>query len=149
MAVIGPKEFAKLAISAIALCTTLYADRAADVRAQLGHVASALTAGDPADAMAPFDKSFAEYDKLKGYFQGLTGFQIENEINVLDEQDTDTSAELAANWTLTLANPATKSTEHRSSDVNLRLALKGGKWKIVDFAPVELFNPLRKPPSSP
>src|SRR5690349_8453956 len=58
-------------------------------RQQVSHVASALTAREPADAMTPFDKSFADYDKLRGYFGGLTAaFDVTNQLQVRSEEHT-------------------------------------------------------------
>lgn len=144
MAVTARRKSAKIAAVvafAFGSATLLVADTAADVRAQIGYVASALTSGNAADAMSTFDKSFAGYHKLKTYFQGLNDLQIENEIDVLDEQYTNSTAELNINWTLTLTNPATNSSVRRSEDVHLRLVLKDGKWKIVELSPIELFDP--------
>lgn len=123
----------------------LRADRAADVRAPLSYIATALTSGNAADAMTPFDKSFLNYQKLSNYFQGLNAFQIDNELDVIDEQDTDTESKLTVNWTLTINDLATGATERRSGDINVRIVRKGGKWKIVDFSPISLFDPQQKP----
>lgn len=122
----------------------LRADRAADIRAQLSYIATALTSGNGNDAMRPFDKSFSNYDKLSNYFQGLSAFQLNSEVDVVDEQDADTYTNLTVDWTLTLTDPGTDATERRRGDINVRLVLKEGKWKIVDFSPISLFNPQHK-----
>jgi hypothetical protein len=131
----------------------LRADRAADVRAQISYVASALASGNPSDALGPFDKSCKDYQKLKDYFQALTtGFEITSEVEILDEQDEEAETKLLVNWTLTLANPRgasdlnASSSERRSADINIRLVPQKGKWKIVDLSPVEFFNPQGKQP---
>ena len=129
-----------LLVAAVPVC----ADRAADVRAAVSYVATALTSGNPADAMTPFDKSFANYEKLSNYFQGLSAYQVNNEVNVVDEQDTDTESKVVVNWTLTLTDLGTDATEQRTGEIHVHLALKGGKWKIVDFAPISLFDPQQK-----
>jgi hypothetical protein len=138
----------------LAATLPLHADRAADVRAQITYVASALGNGNPSDALGPFDKSYKDYGKLRDYFQALTtGFEVTSEVEVLDEQDEETETRLLVNWTLTLANSRTatdlnaSSSERRSMNVNIRLAPKKGKWKIVDLSPVEIFNPQGKQPS--
>jgi hypothetical protein len=114
-------------------------------RAQVSYVASALTAGNPADAMTPFDNSFAGYEKLRGYFSGLTSaFQLTNQLEVTEEEDSAQEATLTLEWTLTLANAQTGYTENRSESIHVRLLLKSGKWKIVEFAPIGLFDPQRK-----
>lgn len=151
MAVIGREFIVSRAMRAAAcilgvtiLATPLYGDRAADVRASVSYVATALTSGNASDAMTPFDKSFPNYEKLSNYFQGLSAYQINNEVNVLDEQDTDTDSKVVVNWTLTLTDLGTDATERRVGEIHVHLALKGGKWKIVDFSPISLFNPQQK-----
>ena len=131
----------------------LYADRAADVRAPISYVASALSNGNPTDALGPFDKSYKDYQKLKDYFQALTsGFEVTSEVEILDEQDEETQTKLLVNWTLTLTNSRVTSdfpagsSERRSTNINVHLAPQKGKWKIVDFAPIDIFNPQGKQP---
>jgi hypothetical protein len=126
----------------------LSADRAADVRAQISYVASALGSGNPSDALEPFDKSFKDYEKLRDYFQALTaGFDVTSEVEILDEQDEEAQTKLVVNWIVTLTNPRAASdltastTERRSRNVNIRLVPKKGKWKIVNFSPIEIFYP--------
>jgi hypothetical protein len=114
-------------------------------RAQVSYVASALTAGNAADAMAPFDRSFAEYEKLRGYFSGLTGaFQLTNQLEVTEEQDSRDEATLTLEWTLTLTDAQTGYMINRNATVHARLMPQGGTWKIVEFSPIELFDPQPK-----
>jgi ketosteroid isomerase-like protein len=130
----------------IVLAQPIYADRAADIRASLSDVATALSAGDPEAAMAPFDKSFADYATLSGFFQALTkAFQVASEVDVLEEEDNETETIVSTDWTLTLTDLGTDATVRRNATVKLRLQRKDGKWKIVDLAPVEFFSPQEKP----
>ena len=122
----------------------LLADRAADLRTQLGVIATALGSANPSEAMAPFDKACPNYEKISGYFQALTAYQIENEVDVKDEQDSGDSSQLTVTWALTLTDLASNRTDHRSDDINVRMLLKKGKWKIVEFSPINIFNPLPK-----
>ena len=111
-------------------------------RQQVGHVASALTAREPAGAMTPFDKSFSEYDKLRGYFGGLTAaFDVTNQLEVTEEHDSTDEATLTVEWALTLVNAQNGYSQNRNASVRIRLVRKSGQWKIVEFSPVELFNP--------
>ncbi len=159
MAAIEPKRMHGKAASIVLLILLLAgtlplrADRAADARAQITYVASALSNGNPSDALGPFDKSYKDYGKLKDYFQALTnGFEVTSEVEILDEQDEETETKMLVNWTLTLSNSraasdlTASSSERRSSDVNVRLALKKGKWKIIDLSPIDIFNPQGKQP---
>ena len=95
--------------------------------------------------MSPFDKSFKDYEKLGSYFDGLTNaFQLVNEVKVADEEDTETETKLTVDWTMTLTDLGLGYTEHRTGEINVRLVLKNGKWQIVDFSPIEMFNPQQK-----
>lgn len=124
----------------------LGADQAADVRAALGTIATGLTAGNPAEAMTPFDKAYSDYDKLSNYFAGLTNaFQVVNNVNVTDEEDTAAESKLTVHWTITLSDLGKNFTQQRAGDINVRMALKGRKWKIVEFAPIDVFDPQPKP----
>ena len=143
MAVTAPRII--LAAFVLALAQA-HADQAADARAKLEVIARGLSEGNPADAISPFDKSYPDYEKLSGYFGGLTNaFQIVNEIDVVDEQDTGTDTTLTVHWTITLSDLGSNYTERRASDLQVRLILKDLKWKIVQFAPIGIFDPKPKP----
>jgi len=118
------------------------ADDAAEARDQISHIATALSQGDAADAMTPFDKSYAGYDRLRNFFDGLThAFQIVNEIDVSDEQDEKTQISLTVHWILTLTDLQTNYTESRAADLDIKLVPLKGKWKIADLQPIDFFNP--------
>jgi len=123
----------------------LQADRAHDVLSTINYVATALAGDNAADAMTPFDKSFPNYVKLRDYFEGLTdGWQIVNEVDVTDEEDSATQSNITVQWTMTLTNKSTFQIERRSGQIHLRLALEHGKWKVVDFSPIDFFDPQPK-----
>jgi hypothetical protein len=120
----------------------LQAERAQDILSTINYVATALAGDNAADAMTPFDKSFPNYVKLRDYFAGLTdGWQIVNEVDVMDEDDSATQSNVTVQWTMTLTNKTTFQTERRSGEIHVRLALEHGKWKIVDLSPIDFFNP--------
>jgi hypothetical protein len=116
MAVIGLRTAALLA--AVSL---LRADPASDLRSQLDGIARGLSAGDPAAAIAPFDKSLPDYDKLSSYFGGLTqAFNIVNELDVTDEQDSTAEVKATVRWTITLSDVGSNFTERRTGDMEDR-----------------------------
>ena len=124
-------------------------DQAQDIRARISQIATALTAGNPEEAMIPFDKSYPDYAKLSSYFAGLTSaFQVENEVSLTDEEDTPTESKVAIDWSLTLTDLGTNATIQRTATVMAKLARKGPEWKIIAFAPIEIFNPQQKIPLS-
>jgi len=141
MAAIGPNR--SLTVASLLLAAAGLG--AETPRARVSYVASALTAGNTADAMSPFDKSFPAYEKLRGYFSGLTGaFQLTSQLEVTEEQDSSEEATLTLEWTLTLTDAQTGYTTNRNATIHVRLVPKRGKWKIVEFSPIELFDPRGK-----
>ena len=118
------------------------ADQSADIRSCLNAIATSLTAGDPASAIEPFSKSFANYQKLRDYFDGLTNaFSIVNEIDVLDETDSKTESAAKISWAITLSNPQNNFNTQRSAEIHVRFLREQGKWKIVEFSPIGIFDP--------
>jgi hypothetical protein len=137
-----------MAATGLSVCVALLAGadllaaQTGSAREQLGYVAAALTAGNPADAMTPFDKTFGGYEKLRDRFAALTSaFQLASALETADGQVSTDETTLSVNWTLTLTDPRTGYAQNRSATINVRLVLKKGKWKIVEFAPLELFDP--------
>ena len=112
------------------------------VREQLGHVASALSAGHPQEAMDPFDKSFAGDDQLRRYFTALTDANtVTNELDIIDEDIDNRQATVTVHWTLTLSDLTTGLSESRERDLTVKLAMPKYDWRIIDISPLEFFNP--------
>ncbi|MDQ2945032.1 MAG: hypothetical protein M3Y27_03680 [Acidobacteriota bacterium] len=131
----------KLLFAVFAFALTAAADQARDVLKAINHVATALTGGNPSDAMLPFDKSCPNYTTIQNNFIGLTDvYQVSNEANVMDEQDLPTETTLTLQWTLNLTNKGTHENINRTAEVHLRLRSERGRWKIIEFSPVDLFN---------
>ncbi len=123
-----------------AACVSAQQSRA--VREQVAHVASALSAGHPQEAMDPFDKSFEGYARLRTYFTGLTdGYTIVNEMDISDEQIENREATLTIHWTMTLSDMVTGLSESRQEDLTVRLTMKKYDWRIIDISPLEFFDP--------
>ena len=123
-----------------AACVSAQQSRA--VREQVAHVASALSAGHPQEALDPFDKSFEGYSRLRTYFTGLTdAYTIVNEMDITDEQIENREATLTIHWTMTLSDMASGLSESREEDLTVKLAVKKYDWEIVDISPLEFFNP--------
>lgn len=130
------------AVVLFAWAIPMRADRAADVRAQVTYVASALASGNPTDALTAFDKGLPEYEKLSEYFAALTNnYDVVSEIEIADEDDQEKESILKANWTLQISDKVNNSDVRRTFDVTIHLKPLRGKWKIFKFAPLEMFNP--------
>lgn len=122
------------------------ADQASDLRARLEVVARGLSEGNPSDALVPFDKSYADYGKLSNYFAGLTNaYSVVNEIDVTDEDDTPAEIKATVHWIITLSDLGSNYTQRRAGDIHVRLVRKGREWKIVEFSPIDIFDPQPKP----
>jgi hypothetical protein len=131
----------KLLLAAMMSAATVAADQAHDVLRTINHVASALTGGNPADAMISFDKSCPNYTSLQDDFIGLTdGYELSNEADVTDEADSPTETTLTLQWTLSLTNKSSSENLTRKAEIHVRLRKENGKWKIVDFSPADFFN---------
>ncbi len=129
-------------LAALVSAVTLAADQAHDVLRAINHVATALTGGNPADAMIPFDKSCPNYTSLQDDFIALTsGYELSNEADVTDEADSPKETTLTLQWTLSLTNKSTSENLTRKAEIHVRLHNENGKWKIVDFSPADFFNP--------
>ncbi len=148
MAVTGRNSAAIAAVVVIllALVLPIYGDESADLRRRLSDVATALASGQPAQAMECFDRQkFADYDKLSGYFDGLTGaYQVDSQIDVNDEEGTETEAKLTVHWTLTLTDPATSLDLRRDAEMTVKLVRIKNSWQIVAMAPLGIFDPQMK-----
>jgi hypothetical protein len=145
MGVTGPSlPLAALAVL-VPFAPALAAGQSADALATVNYIASALSDDNPTDAMTPFDKSYADYDKLASYFQGLVDRAlITSELQVVDEKDSENTIDLVVQWTMDLSNRNMIGlTENRSEELHLRLIKIKGKWKIASLSPLSFFDPQR------
>jgi hypothetical protein len=110
----------------------------------INRVTTALTANNPAEAIAPFDKSFAGYATLAEYFINLTSaYSISNEAEAVDETDSTDETKLTLDWTVTLQNERIGTSERRREHVQVRLVRRGSRWVIVELSPLNFFAPRR------
>jgi hypothetical protein len=139
MAVIGAKQFRVVALLCLALICQAQGNQ--ELRNRLSDITTALSAGNPSNAMEPFDRSFPGYQKLSDYFTALTNaYQVATEVEVTDEEDTDDGIKLTVRWTLHLTD-SEKNTENRNADLTMNWKKTKGKWKITNLAPLDLFDP--------
>lgn len=117
------------------------ADVSSTARAQVASVAEALSSGDAAEAMTHFSKSLRDYDKLRRRFEGLAAFQVENQLNFTDEEDSESSVALTITWDITLTDLGTDTSIRRTGEIHAKVARENSKWRIVEFAPLDIFNP--------
>jgi hypothetical protein len=139
MAVIELSRRLSLLLLLCALSASAQQSRA--IREQVAHVASALSAGHPAEAMDPFDKSFADYAKLRDYFTALTdAHTIINEMDITDEQIDRHEATLTIHWILTLQDLTTgRVLQSRSTQVKVAAVAQQNSdaWSIENRWPAK------------
>ena len=139
------RRLSRVSAAGLLTASLVSADQAADVLNQISAVATSLSAGNAAEAMDPFDKSLPNYEQLQNELIGLTtAYTLRNEIDVTDEQDAPDETNVTVNWVMTLESTQTNSTDQRSGAIKIRLLRKGKKWKIVNFSPIDLFDPAYK-----
>lgn len=118
------------------------ADQATDLRTLLSDIAVALTSGDPASALEPFSKSLPDYDKLRDYFSGLTSaFDIVNEVDVTDEQDSPNEIKATVHWVITFTSKGNNWSNQRVADIQVQCLREKKKWRITGFSPIDVFDP--------
>jgi hypothetical protein len=116
-------------------------EASSDARAQVAAVAESLTSGDPSGAMTHFAKSYSDYEKLRRYFEGLSAFQVENQLDITDEEDTTNSVSLTITWDITLTDVGSDRSRRRTGEIHAKLIPIDSKWRLVEFAPLDIFNP--------
>ncbi len=146
MAAIG-RNLRLVCLCALLSLTAFAADQSSNARQQVAAVAEALTSGDADEAMSHFAKSFSDYEKLRRYFDGLAAFQVENELDYTDEEDSDSSVVLTVRWDLTLTDFGSDKSTRRTAEIHVKVAPVNSKWRITEFAPMDIFNPQSQPQS--
>jgi hypothetical protein len=96
--------------------------------------------------MAPFDKTFDGFGRLRDYFSALTnGYNITNDLEVATEQIVNHEATLTIHWIMTLSDLQSSLSETREKDLTVKLTMEKYDWKIVSVAPLEFFDPALRP----
>ena len=85
--------------------------------------------------------SFTGRKRLRKYFEGLAAFQVENEVDFSDEEDSDKAVVFTVNWNLTLTDLGTDRTRNRSGQIRVKVIPVESKWRIVEFSPLDIFDP--------
>jgi len=126
----------------LALACFLPAQQSRAIRDQVAHVGTALSSGNPEEAMTPFDKSFDNYSRLSDYFSALTNaYTLTNDLEITDEAIDKHEATLTIHWIMTLSDLKTGLSEVRVQDLTLKLSMKKYDWRIISIAPLTFFDP--------
>ena len=142
MAVIARRTFLQGGLLSALVISVSAQDRETELRSQIGQITTSLSANNPADALAVFSKSYPHYDELRRFFIGLAdAYEIVNEAEVMNEEDSQAESKLTVNWSLTLNSQSGEPGPHRSATLQLRFVREKNKWKIGDLSPVSFFDP--------
>ena len=106
-------------------------------------MAQALSAGNPSDFLAPFERSMPGYQKLESQvFALLSQAEVASSVELVQDQGDDQRRRVELDWILEIRShlPAGPS-EHRRQLLKARLARRGKSWKIVSLEPLSFFAP--------
>jgi hypothetical protein len=144
MAATGRRDFLRAGSLLLFGVAISEADQASDLRTLLSDIAVALTSGDPASALEPFSKSLPDYNKLRDYFSGLTSaFDIVNEVDVTDEQDSPHETKATVHWVITFTSKGNNWSNQRDADIQVQCVQEKKKWLISGFSPIDVFDPAK------
>jgi hypothetical protein len=114
----------------------------------INYIATALTAGNGTDALAPFDPALTGYSTLSSYFEALSvEVTVRSDVDLLEETGSDSESNALLRWTLDLRERVSNAElQRRERQVRVRFVpapqkAKYGLWRIAAFDDIELFNP--------
>ena len=125
------------------LAACLRADSEKDARDLVASLADALSAGKVELFLDFFDRGMPDFDKLRFNVAGLTGqSDVSCNVEIASNEGDDSERTLTLDWILTIEpKQDSPGATQRQKTVMCRLKKMGKKWKIVSFAPVDLFAP--------
>jgi hypothetical protein len=124
------RAIARKYLAPLLLLVFLVQDRPLDIVAGL---ASALSDGDAAAFMQPFDESMPEYDDLRRNVRALLAAgPASSSVELVEESD---KGRLRVNWRLDVSG------HRREREVTLQFATRGARLRIVALQPVDFFAP--------
>ena len=111
----------------------------------LADLASALSQGDPDDAMAVFDKSIKDYEQIETNIEALAEqTDILCAIDIVTDNESAGVHKLDVDWFMQLKTAANSETlERRRERVNIEMRQISGKWKITALSPLKILDPIR------
>jgi hypothetical protein len=119
------------------------AEPARDAAAVITSLTAALTAGNVQEFLAPFDPAVAGYDRLRVGVAALAAQgETQSFVEVTKNEGSDHVRTVEANWELRIrregdATPSSRREVH----VVCKLELRGKRWRIMEFTPVDFLVP--------
>lgn len=140
------KRFAMLcAILACGCAAALRADSAQDVHDLFQGAADSLADGKANGFMAAFDPAMPGFAKLRNSVAALLKeSDARSTIEWGKNEGGDQDRKVQLNWLLEITERgAGAAVTHRKAQVECELKNRSSEWRIVSFAPADLFNPPR------
>lgn len=129
----------------LACASVLLADTAADIPRLFTEVGAALRNRKPAALWLLFDPSMPGYGQFRKDSAALLA-QAETEVTIaiLKDEGDDRARTVELDWRMEITQQErAASTTIRNATVTCKLARRDGNWRIVSFAPLDVFAPVR------
>lgn len=130
-------------LAAIFALPALSADPARDAAGVFTELAAALTAGNAQEFMAPFDRSFPDYGRLRDNVRALVELgETQSYLDVVANEGDATRRTLEVDWELRIRRTMDATiSARRQVRVACTLVLRGKRWVVVQFKPVDFLAP--------
>lgn len=107
-------------------------------------LASDLSQGDVASAIARLDPRMAEYNTIRAYLDALVAqTEISCAIDVVTDEEAGGVHTLDLDWLMGLKTPDSNKLERRRERVRVEMREVKGKWIITAFSPLTIVSPIR------
>jgi len=108
-------------------------------------MAAALSAGSPAEFLAPFDRSMPDYRKLRTeIFALLDQAEVASSVELVQEQGNEQRRWVELDWILEIRSLLPVGPwERRRQILKASLARRGKSWKVISLDPLSFFAPPR------
>jgi murein L,D-transpeptidase YcbB/YkuD len=132
-----------LLLAAVSALPARSADPARDAASVLTELAAALTAGNVQEFLAPFDRSFPDYERLRVNVSALVDQgETQSYLDVVANDGDAARRTLEVEWELRIRRMADATiSARRQVRVACTLELRGKRWRILRFKPVDFLAP--------
>ena len=139
------RSFALVAAAAVACL----ADTHQDVLDLFASMTSKLSDDNAAGFMDGFDKSMADYGKLRQWIAGLIAqAEVSSTIEPIKDEGDETKRSVDLDWTMQIrSREASGPLVERQQTVHAELVKQKKRWRIVAISPVDFFEPPKFSPS--
>ena len=125
--------------AAVPLCA---ADPARDAASVITGLAAALTAGDAQEFLSPFDSGVAGYERLRSGVAALVRIgETQSYLEITRNEGDAHTRNLEIDWDLRIRRDGDATPSRREVVVKCTLELRGKRWRITAFAPMEFLIP--------